>query len=374
MRVALVHDWLTGLRGGERVLQGLLTLFPDAEIFTLVHVPGSVPGEIEARPIHTSFVNRFPGVARWYRYCLPCFPAAVERLDLTGFDLVISSSHCVAKGARPPPGVPHLCYCHTPMRYAWDGYHDYFGPGRAPWWLRLAAPPVARRLRRWDRATATRVDRFVANSHHVRKRIRRCYGRAATVVHPPVATERFRPRTPRDDFYLIVSALVPYKRVDLAVAAFQLLDRPLLVVGSGPEARRLRRAAGPHVTFTGRLSDEEVAELMGRCRAFVMPQEEDFGITAVEAQAAGAPVIAYGRGGALETVAAGAEAPCGVFFDSQTPEALAGAVRRFETLSFDVERLRTNARRFGEEAFQSGMRRQVDLLLSGDRQGSAHAR
>lgn len=371
MRVAIVHDWLTGTRGGERVLSALLELFPEAEIFTLLHVPGSVDPAIEARPIHTSFIQKFPRAARRYRYYLPLFPAAVERFDLRGFELVISSSHSVAKGVRIPPGAAHLCYCHTPMRYVWDAYGDYFGPGRAPAWIRAAAPLVARRLRRWDRDTASRVERFVANSGHVRHRIRRCYDRDAAVVHPPVDVERFRPTTAeREDFYLIVTALVPYKRVDLAVEAFTRLRRPLVVVGSGPELARLRRAgaASPHVRFTGRLSDPEVADLMGRCRAFVMPQEEDFGIAAVEAQAAGAPVIAFGRGGALETVVGGSgaegEGATGVFFPDQTPEALADAVLGFESLGFDADRLRENARRFTKDVFFEGIRTEVGALLA----------
>lgn len=371
MRVALVHDWLTGTRGGERVLEALVGLFPDGEIFTLVHVPGSVPPAIEARPIQTSFLQRLPGAGRWYRYGLPLFPRAVESLDLSGFDLVVSSSHAVAKGARPSAGRPHLCYCHTPMRYVWDAYSDYFGPGRAPAWVRLAAPHVARRLRRWDLTTADRVDRFVANSEHVRRRIQRCYGREAAVVHPPVDLDRFRPGPRREDFYLVVSALVPYKRIDLAVRAFNRLERRLVVVGTGPGFSGLRRLAGRTVEVTGRLPDEEVARLMGRCRAFIMPQEEDFGITSVEAQAAGAPVIAYGRGGALETVVATGPRPTGAFFEPQTVRALAEAVERFEGLAFRAEDLEANARRFGKEAFRAGIRSQVNALLSANRQGGA---
>lgn len=375
MRVAIVHDWLTGMRGGERVLEELLQIWPDAELFVLLHRPGSVSRAIEGRPIHTSFIQRVPGATRWYRYCLPLFPAAAEALDLTGFDLVVSSSHCVAKGVLPPVGAPHLCYCHTPMRYVWDAYTDYFGPGRAPWWVRRVAPPVARRLRRWDRGTAHRVDRFVANSRHVGDRIRRFYGRKAGVVHPPVQLERFSPGPTREDLYLVVSALVPYKRVDLAVEAFNRMGRRLLVVGDGPEYRRLRRLAGPTVELAGRATDQEVADLMARCRAFVMPQEEDFGITAVEAQASGAPVIAYGRGGALETVRGGPAAPTGVFFSPQTPEALVRAVAGREARSFREEDAVANARRFSPEAFRAGIRRELEALLRTFRpEGRVHVR
>ncbi len=370
MRVAIVHDWLTGMRGGERVLEALLDLWPDAEIFTLLHVPGSVSARIESRPIHTSFVDRIPAARPRYRALLPLFPAAVERFDLRGFDLVVSSSHCVAKGARPPADSPHLSYCHTPMRYVWDLYDDYFGPGRASPPVRWLMPAVARRLRRWDAASADRVDAFVASSEHIRDRIRRCYGRNAVVVHPPVDVGRFRPAPSRDDFYLVVSALVPYKRIDVAVEAFNALGRPLVVVGSGPESGRLRRAAGSGIRFAGWLPDADVAHLLGRCRAFIHPAREDFGIAAVEAQAAGAPVIAFRAGGALETVvgadADGAPDPAatGVFFSPQTPAALAAAVLRFERRSFDPDALRANAERFDTEVFRRRMRRRVEALLA----------
>ncbi|MBI4540925.1 MAG: glycosyltransferase [Gemmatimonadetes bacterium] len=361
------------MRGGERVLEALLALYPDAEIFTLLHVPGSVSRRIEEHPIHTSFVSRLPRAAELYRYYLPLFPAAVERFDLRGFDLVISSSHCAAKAVRAPLGVPHLCYCHTPMRYVWDRYDDYFGAGRARPWVRGAMAVAAPALRRWDARTAERVDAFVAISRHVAGRIRRYYGRTADVIYPPVEIDRFRPAASREDFYLIVSALVPYKRVDLAVEAFNRLGRRLVIVGDGPEMPRLRALAGRSIAFAGRESDDEVAEWMGRCRAFVFPGVEDFGITIVEAQAAGAPVIAYGAGGALETVidanggphdARDRPSPTGVFFHEPTPEALAAAVLRFDSLSFDVEALRRNARRFDVHTFGRAFQDQVERLIS----------
>ena len=372
MRVAVVHDWLTGMRGGERALEALLELFTEAEIFTLLHRPGSVSETIEARPVHTSFVQRLPGAGRHYRWYLPLFPRAVETFDLTRFDLVVSSSHCVAKGARAD-GVPHLCYCHTPMRYAWDRFDAYFGPGRSGPLVRGAAAVATRALRRWDRTTAPRVDRFVANSENVRRRIRRAYGRDASVVHPPVDLGRFRPAPTREEFYLVVSALVPYKRVDLAVNAFEALGKPLVVVGTGPELRRLRALARGCVRFAGWLPDGEVADLMSRCRALVMPGEEDFGIVPVEAQASGAPVIAYGRGGVLETVvpAGGGPGPAtGVFFHEESPEALAEAVRGFEALRFDPDALRSSAQRFSPERFLEGMQSQVEALLEGRASGA----
>jgi glycosyltransferase involved in cell wall biosynthesis len=373
MRVALVHDWLTGMRGGERVLEALLGLWPDAEIFTLLHVPGSVSPLIESRPIHASFVGRLPGAARRYRSFLPLFPAAIERFDLRGYDLVVSSSHCVAKGVRTG-GTPHVCYCHTPMRYVWDLYDDYFGPGRASLPVRLLMPPVAAWLRRWDRRTASRVHTFIANSAHVRERIRRCYGRDAVVVHPPVDVERFRPAATREDFYLIVSALVPYKRVDLAIEAFNRLGRPLVVAGTGPELERLRRIAGPNIRFVGWLPDDEIADLYARCRAFIFPGIEDFGITAVEAQAAGAPVIAFGAGGALETVIGsdGERADAtGVFFHEPTPQALAQAVERADRATFDPAVLRRNAERFSLAAFQQGILDAVERLVGVEGEGGA---
>ncbi|MBI4519531.1 MAG: glycosyltransferase [Gemmatimonadetes bacterium] len=384
MRVALVHDWLTGMRGGERVLEAMVSLYPDAEIFTLLHEPGSVSRRIEQRPIRTSFIDRLPRAADLYRYYLPFFPAAVERFDLRGFDLIISSSHCVAKGVRHPRGVPHLCYCHTPMRYIWDRFDDYFGPSRAGTWLRGAMTITAPALRRWDVRTAQRVDVFVAISRWVAERIRRCYDRSAEVVYPPVEVERFRPAANRQDFYLIVSALVPYKRVDLAIEAFNRLRRRLVVVGDGPEARRLRAMAGANVLFTGRVSDEEVADWMGRCRAFVFAGVEDFGIAVIEAQAAGAPVIAYAAGGALETVigvnghheSGGAperrkgpatNGATGVFFHEQTVEALIDAVRRFEALHFDIAAIQAHAHGFAAPVFARGLQAQIDRLISPQR-------
>jgi glycosyltransferase involved in cell wall biosynthesis len=367
MRVAVVHDWLTGMRGGERVLQEMLEVFPDAELFTLLHVPGTVAPLIEDRPVHTSFIQSLPAAATHYRWYLPLFPRAIEAFDFSGFDLVLSSSHCVAKGARTGR-VPHLCYCHTPMRYAWDQFDAYFGRGAAGAPLRAVAGVATRRLREWDRASAARVHRFVANSEHVRARIRAAYGRDASVLHPPVDVNRFQPAAAREDFYLVVSALVPYKRVELAVRALAELGRPLVVVGSGPEEARLRALAGPSVRFAGWLPDDEVADLMGRCRALIMPGVEDFGIAPVEAQAAGAPVIALGQGGALETVAPRDEDPSGtgVFFREPTVAALREAVLRSERLDFRADALRANAERFRPERFREGIAEAVEALLAGD--------
>ena len=339
MRVALVHDWLTGLRGGERVLHEHARLFPQAEIYTLVHVPGTTTPEIEALPTHASPLSRWPGAARHYRKWLPLFPWAISRLRIPeGTDLVLSSSHAVAKGIPIPEGAVHVSYCFTPMRYVWDQADAYLGTG---WFRRLATPLVAG-LRHWDRRTSgvERVHRFIAISETVRDRIERNYGRSADVIFPPVDVERFpvRDQSP-DDFYLMVGGFVPYKREDLALETFRELDRPLLVAGDGPGRAALEAAAPAHIRFLGRVSDEELADLYRRCRALVYPQDEDFGIIPVEAQAAGAPVIALGRGGASETVVphGGTETrpPTGVHFPEQTQSALRDAIAHFEANEAD---------------------------------------
>ena len=366
MRVALVHDWLTGMRGGERCLEVFCELFPDADLFTLLHVPGSVTPLIERRRIRTSFIQRLPGAARRYRSYLPLFPAAVRAFDLRGYDLVLSASHAVAKGVRVPPGALHVCYCFTPMRYVWDLYEDYFG-ARASRLVRSTMPPVAAALRRWDRATAAGVHHFVAISRFIADRIRRCYGRDADVMYPPVDVARFRMDESPGHAYLVVSALTPYKRVDLAVEAANRRRCRLLVVGTGPEEARLRALAGPTVEMLGWRDDAEVAELYARCRALVFPSVEDFGITPLEAMASGRPVIALGEGGALETVVApgGADAPTGLFFTPQTAEALAEAMERFERdpAAFEPKALRRRAEAFDRPLFKERMARYLEARL-----------
>lgn len=362
-RVALVHDWLTGMRGGERCLEVFCELFPRAPLYTLLHVPGSVSPVIEDRRIVTSFVQRLPAAASRYRHYLPLFPAAVRGFDLRGYDLVLSLSHCVAKAVRVPPGVLHLCYCFTPMRYVWDLYDDYFG-ARAGLVTRLAMRPVAAALRRWDRRTAS-VHAFAAISGHIADRIRRVYGRDADVIHPPVDVERFRIADAPEDFYLVVSALVPYKRIDLAIAAAGRLGRRLVIVGTGPEERRLRALAGPAVEFRGWRADPEVADLYARCRAVLFPSVEDYGIVPLEAAAAGRPTIALARGGALETMVgrgAGGEPPTAVFFAEQTVEALAAAMRELEAAPdrFDPKALRARAERFDRPVFKQRAREWIE--------------
>jgi len=366
MRVALVHDWLTGMRGGERCLEVFCELFPDADLFTLLHVRGSVAPIIERRRIVTSFVQRLPDAARRYRSYLPLFPAAVRRFDLDGYDLILSASHAVAKGVRVPPRALHVCYCFTPMRYVWDLYDDYFGP-RAGRLTRALMPPVAAALRRWDRRTAAGVHHFVAISRFVADRIRKSYGREAEVIHPPVDVARFRVDEAPGDHYLVVSALTPYKRVDVAVEAANRRRCPLVVVGTGPEEGRLRALAGPTVRILGWRDDAEVADLYARCRALVFPAVEDFGITPLEAMACGRPVIALGQGGALETVVppGGPEAPTGLFFGAQTPEALAEALERFEGggVRFEPKALRRRAEAFDRPLFKERIERYLAARL-----------
>ncbi|MDH3251561.1 MAG: glycosyltransferase, partial [Ignavibacteria bacterium] len=302
-RIAIIHEWLTSMRGGEKCVEAMCEVFPNAEIFTLLHIPGSVSPTIERMTIHTSFVQHLPMAAKRYRYYLPLFPTAISRFDLSRYHLVISSNHCVAKGVRTNPETTlHICYCHTPMRYIWDLYDDYFGKDRAGMVTRMGMRAVRGYLRRWDVRTAEYPQHFVANSNNIRQKISRIYGREARVIYPPVDVDGFIPSREDDGFFLVVSAFVPYKRVDLAIAACTITGDRLVVIGEGPEDVRLRGIAGPNVAFVGRASDEELRSYYARCSAVIFPGEEDFGIVPVESMAAGKPVIAYGKGGATETV------------------------------------------------------------------------
>ena len=355
MNIALVHDWLTGMRGGENVLEVLCERFPDAELFTLVHVLGSVSPAIERLRTHTSFVQHLPFVKRLYRQYLPLFPTAVEQFDLDRFDLVISTSHCCVKSVVRPGRARHLCYCLTPMRYAWYQFDAYFGPARIGRWGNRLMRPMMARLARWDRDTCGRADRYVAISHHVAGRIRRYYNRDATVVHPPVDTNFFRPAASvvnGDRYALVVSALVPYKRIDLAIEACRLARVPLKVVGEGPERPRLERGAGSEVAFLGRLPGEEVRELYRRAAIVLLPGEEDFGIVPLEAQACGRPVVALGRGGAVETIV---PEETGLLVDEPTPPAFADAILRAIDRRFDANAIRRHAERFSRGRFGDEM-------------------
>jgi len=379
VRVALVHDWLTGMRGGEKVLERIAAMFPDAPIYTLVWNRGSVSPALESHAIHTSFLQRMPAVASHYRWYLPWFPAAIERFRLTGFDAVISSSHAVARAVRTPHTTFHLSYIHTPMRYVWDLEDQYFPPGRFPWPVSAYVRGTCARLRAWDQATCNRPQVMVANSAHVAARITRHYRRPAMVVHPPVDVARFAAAEAPDGDpprgYLLAGALAPYKRGDLAIEACRRLGRPLLVLGSGQESRRLRRAAGSGVTFRGWTGAVELAQELAGARALLFPGEEDFGILPVEAMASGCPVIALGRGGALETVGRGADpaalarvaaggevvAPGGVLFGEQSVDGLMRGIRFGEEHTFDRAALRALATPFSPERFDREFRAAFDL-------------
>jgi len=370
-RVAVVHDWLDTWGGGENVLAEILRAYPQADLFALVDfLPDSTRQRLGGRHAHTSFLQRMPGARRRFRMLLPLFPRAIESFDLRAYDLILSSSHAVAKGVRTTASQLHICYCHTPMRYAWDLREDYLAPrGLSRGWRGAVAHRVLDRLRDWDRATSTRVNHFIANSAFVRDRIARAYKREATVIHPPVDTDYFvvsaAPKS-LPAYYVTASRHVPYKRIDLIAAAFRDLPADhLIIAGAGPETERIRAAAGPNVEFVGEVPRERLRTLFQSAQAFVFAAEEDFGIVPVEAQACGTPVLALRRGGAIETVrdADNAAAPTGLFFDEQSAAAIAAAVRRFEALAPGIlgAACRANAMGFSTGRFHSQYTTFIDL-------------
>jgi glycosyltransferase involved in cell wall biosynthesis len=375
MRVAVVHDWLDTWRGGENVLAEIIALYPDADLYALVDfLPDEWRGRIGNKRARTSFLQRLPFARTHFRGFLPLMPRAIEALDLAPYDLVISSSHAVAKGVVTSAAQLHVCYCHTPMRYAWDLREQYLertGPGGGL--QRAILRPILDHLQRWDRAASARVDHFVANSAHIRERIARCYGREAVVIHPPVDVDFFTPDPAAAapalrSFYVTGSRWVPYKRVDVIVSAFRdLPERRLVVTGDGPERRRVRAAAGPNVEFAGEVPRERLRELLRGARAFLFAAEEDFGILPVEAQACGTPVIALGRGGSLETVRGpDADAPTGMFFAPQEPAAVAAAIRAFDAVlpAIRPADCRANAERFAAARFRAEFSAFVDAALA----------
>lgn len=366
MRVAVVHDWLLGMRGGEKVLEALLKLLPHAEIFTLLVDRSRISHTLAEQTIHTSWLQSLPGILHYYRKLLPWMPGAIERFNLTGFDLIISSSHCVAKGVNVPAGVPHLCYCHTPMRYAWDLkelYLEQLSP-----WLRGWARRELNKLQAWDARTAGRVTQFIANGKTVQQRIKLAYQCDSIVIHPPVDTEFYQrqPAKLREDFYLVVSAMAPNKRIDLAIAACLKLNRRLVIIGTGEEERRLRSQANDLVTFVGWATNELIRDHYQRCRALLFPGEEDFGIVPLEAQACGTPVIAFGVGGATETVCPLGQdpEPTGVWFMEPDPNSLTQAILSFENAEIQAQDCRNQAEKFGAWVFEKKMRDVLAVYLN----------
>jgi glycosyltransferase involved in cell wall biosynthesis len=360
-RVALVHDFLVDVRGAERVFLALCGMFPEADLFTAVYDERGTEGRFAGRRVHTSFLQSMRPTSRTFRALLPLYPSAIEALDLRGYDLVLSSSSAWAHGVLPAEGAVHVCYCHNAFRYAWNAREETLA-ARGPLG-RAALGLIFQRWRQWDWIAAQRVDAYVANSETTRRRVARYFGREASVLHPPVETARFAPGAV-GDAYVVLSELMPHKRIDVAVRAFNALRRPLVVVGNGPDYRRLRRLAGPTVSFAGRVSDADAAALLQSARALVVTATEEFGIAAVEAQAAGRPVIALADGGVRETVIEGLT---GTFYAQPDPATLAAAVRRFDALAVDPAACVENAARFDVGHFRHGMRAVVDRALADER-------
>ena len=376
MKVALIHDWLVGMRGGEKCLEVFCELYPEADLYTLVYAPESISATIRRMNVRASWINRLPSAHKYFRYLLPLFPLAVEQLDLGAYDLILSSSHCVAKGVFPHRAL-HLAYTHSPMRYVWD-LHDAYLAGSNGTLINRAGLALFRSyLQRWDVRSAARVDSFIANSSNIAAKIEQIYGRTAKVIYPPVDIERFHIDREVRPFYLVVSALVPYKRIDIAVQAFNALKLPLKIVGMGPLRDSLQRQANANIEFLGWLDDDRLAKVYAACQAFIFPGVEDFGIAPLEAQASGRPVIALKRGGLLETVvgldpSSSAGNPTGIFFDEQNVASLISAVRLFEQNKdrFAADTIREHASRFGRGRFKREIAEHIEACLRQYRSGS----
>ena len=375
MKVAIVHDWLVIYGGAERVLEHIIDLYPQADLFSLIDCVNEDQRHfLRGKKPTTSFLQKIPGIKQHYRKMLPLMPLAIEQLDLSSYDLIISSHYSVAKGVLTGPNQTHVCYCHSPMRYAWDHYHEYLREmnlerGLKSWFARWQL----HRIRGWDIQSANGVDHFVANSQFVAKRIAKFYRRESHVISPPVDTQLFALKTQREDYYVCAGRFVPFKRIDLVAQAFaQMPDKRLVLIGDGPEMAKIRAKAGPNCTFTGFLPAEKVRDHLSKARAFIFPSEEDFGIVPVEAQACGTPVIAYGRGGALETVRpwrmenSNTLPPTGLFFEQQTAQSLMAAILQFETIQdqFDAVKICEHAQSFSVEAFKSRFAKTVDEALN----------
>ncbi len=356
MKIAIAHDWLVSSGGAEKVLESLLEIYPDADVFTSVLDREKLPKTFEKVEIKTSFIQKLPYAAKMYRSYLPLMPSAFKSFDRSGYDLVISNSHACAKGVSVPASACHICYCLTPMRYIWDMYGEYMSIEKPNLLVKAAAPFVAAYLRRWDRESSKKVDHFAAVSSFIAWRIKEYYGRESTVIYPPVDTEGFKMADDHGDYYLVVSRLVPQKRTDIIISAFNSLKKPLKIIGTGRDEPRLKAMAKDNVEFLGFQSHEEISELMSRCKALVFASYEDFGIVPVEAQACGRPVIAYGAGGTLDTVSTG---ETGIFFYEQTPESVRQAVLQFEKMSFDSGFIKNKAERFSKRVFKDSIKKFV---------------
>jgi glycosyltransferase involved in cell wall biosynthesis len=359
-KVAIIHYWLITYRGGEKVLEEFCKIFPDADIYTHVYCPDALPENIKRHSIFTTFIQKLPKAAQNYQRYLPLMPLALEQLDLRKYDLVISLESGPAKGIVVTPDTLHICYCQTPMRYAWDMYHSYYS--HAGKLTKRLMPLIMHYMRLWDFASAARVDHFLANSHNVAKRVQKHYRRSATVIYPPVHTQAFTVHDRQDDYYLMVGQLVPYKRIDLAIQAFNQLQKPLIIIGEGEQFTALQKMAGPTIQLLGHQPFEVIQSHYARCKAMIFPADEDFGIVPVEAMASGRPVIAYRKGGALETVI---DNITGLFFDEQTPESLTQAVLKFETIyqQFNPEKIQFHAQQFDAAVFRQQIKQFVETAM-----------
>jgi glycosyltransferase involved in cell wall biosynthesis len=370
MKIAFVCDWLTGMRGGERCLEAACELYPDADIFTLVHIHGNISKTIESHKIYTSYIQQIPGNIKNFRRYLPFFPYAIRRFDLSSYNCILSFSHCVAKGVKIPKRIPHICYCHTPMRYAWYMRNEYLSKFNGI--KKKIAEVTLDYLKNWDRRTSSLVTHFIANSKNVKNRIKQVYNRDSVIIYPPVDCNRFALSYEDDGYYLVVSALVSYKRIDIAVKAFNTTNQKLVVVGNGPELNYLKSIASANISFVDNADDDEVVEYMKKCTALIFPGEEDFGIVPLEAQACGKPVIAFGKGGALETVVGINQTvlnnsdPTGLFFYEQTPQALRETTLTFENMpdKFDPENCRNNALRFDRSVFMRSLPSYIENIIA----------
>ncbi|OVE75167.1 hypothetical protein BVX97_05630 [bacterium E08(2017)] len=358
LKVVLSHDWLTGMRGGERVLEILCNGFPSADVYTLIHNREAISEDINSHPVTTSWLQSLPGVSKYYRNLLPLFPRAIESMKTPEADLIISTNHCVAKGLIAQPGTKHLCYCFTPMRYAWTFFDEYFGSSPVKSAL---ARPILPAMRKWDKQSASRVDQFVAISEHIEDRISRFYERDSKIVYPPVNTDYWTPgQQEQGDFDLVLSAMVPYKRVDLAIEAYNKLGRKLKVVGIGGELSKLKAMAKDNIEFLEWQSDEDILNLYRSCNMLIFPGEEDFGIVPLEVQACGKPVVAYAKGGALETVVDGVS---GIHFEDQSTESLIEAVKKCTSSDWDPAAIRMNAETFSNQNFIDNLAAVIDKLF-----------